>query len=55
MAKSPKNVNIYYKYSTFPCGISINIVPKVGGIYPEAKGRGEYSLPDISQGRVDIG
>ena len=30
---------IYYKYSTLPRGITINIAPKVG-IFPEAKGRG---------------
>ena len=35
---------IYYKYSTLPRGISINIAPKVG-IFPEAEGRGKYSLP----------
>ena len=28
---------IYYKYSTLPCGISINIAPKVG-IFSEAEG-----------------
>ena len=37
---------IYYKYSTLPRGISINIAPKVG-IFPEAKGRGNYSLPRV--------
>ena len=35
---------IYYKYSTLPRGISINIALKVG-IFPEAEGRGKYSLP----------
>ena len=39
-------VHIYYKYSTLPCGISINIVIKVG-IFPEAEGRGKYSLPRV--------
>ena len=34
------------KYSTFPCGILIDIVPKVG-IFPEAKGQGKYSLPRV--------
>ena len=48
---------VYYKYSTLPRGISINIAPKVG-IFPEAKGRGKYSLPrvqymDIPQGKVE--
>ena len=37
---------VYYKYSTLPCGISINIAPKVG-IFPEAEGRGKYSLPRV--------
>ena len=37
---------IYYKYSTLPRGISINIAPKVG-IFPEAEGRGKYSLPRV--------
>ena len=32
-----------YKYSTLPRGISNNIAPKVG-IFPEAEGRGKYSL-----------
>ena len=36
-------IYIYYKYSTLPSGISINIAPKVG-IFPEAEGRGKYSL-----------
>ena len=35
---------MYTKYSTLPSGISVNIVPKVG-IFPEAGGRGKYSLP----------
>ena len=35
-----------YKYSTLPRGISINIALKVG-IFPEAEGRGKYSLPRI--------
>ena len=35
-----------YKYSTLPRGISINIVPKVG-MFPEAEGRGKYSLPRV--------
>ena len=39
-------IYIYYKYSTLPRGISINIVPKVG-IFPEAEGRGKYSLPRV--------
>ena len=39
-------VRIYYKYSTLPRGISINIAPKVG-IFPEAEGRGKYSLPRV--------
>ena len=39
-------VYIYYKYSTLPRGISINIAPKVG-IFPEAVGRGKYSLPRV--------
>ena len=34
------------KYSTLPRGISINIAPKVG-IFPEAEGRGKYSLPRV--------
>ena len=33
----------YTKYSTLPSGISVYIVPKVG-IFPEAGGRGKYSL-----------
>ena len=37
---------IYYKYSTLPRGISINMAPKVG-IFPEAEGRGKYSLPRV--------
>ena len=39
-------VYIYYKYSTLPRGISINIAPKVG-IFPKAEGRVEYSLPRV--------
>ena len=39
-------VRIYYKYSTLPRGISINIAPKVG-IFPEAEGRGKYSLSRV--------
>ena len=35
------DIYIYYKYSSFPRGISINIAPKVG-IFPEAEGRGKY-------------
>ena len=38
--------DIYYKYSTLPRGISINIASKVG-IFPEAEGRGKYSLPRV--------
>ena len=34
------------KYSTLLRGISINIAPKVG-IFPEAEGRGKYSLPRV--------
>ena len=37
---------IYTKYSTLPSGISGYIVPKVG-IFPEAGGRGKYSLPRV--------
>ena len=37
---------IYTKYSTLPSGISVYIVPKVG-IFPEAGGRGKYSLPRV--------
>ena len=37
---------IYTKYSTLPSGISAYIVPKVG-IFPEAGGRGKYSLPRV--------
>ena len=37
---------IYYKYSTLPSGISINIARKVG-IFPEAEGLGKYSLPRL--------
>ena len=33
-----------YKYSTLPRGVLINIATKVG-IFPEAEGRGKYSLP----------
>ena len=36
----------YTKYSTLPSGISAYIVPKVG-IFPEAGGRGKYSLPRV--------
>ena len=39
-------IYIYYKYSTLPRGISINIAPKVG-IFPVAEGRGKYSLPSV--------
>ena len=39
-------VYIYYKYFTLPRGISINIAPEVG-IFPEAEGRGKYSLPRV--------
>ena len=38
--------DIYTKYSTLPSGISVYIVPKVG-IFPEAGGRGKYSLPRV--------
>ena len=38
--------NIYTKYSTLPSGISVYIVPK-DGIFPEAGGRGKYSLPRV--------
>ena len=50
--------SIYYEYSTLSRGISINVAPKVG-IFPEAEGRGKYSLPrvqyiiNIPQGRVE--
>ena len=37
---------LYTKYSTLPSGISVYIVPKVG-IFPEAEGRGKYSLPRV--------
>ena len=37
-------IYIYTKYSTLPSGIYI--VPKVG-IFPEAGGRGKYSLPRV--------
>ena len=37
---------IYYKYSTLPHGISINIAHKVE-IFPEAEGRGKYLLPRV--------
>ena len=37
---------IYAKYSTLPSGISVYIVLKVG-IFPEAGGRGKYSLPRV--------
>ena len=36
-------IYIFFKYSTLPRGISINIAPKVG-TFPEAEGRGKYSL-----------
>ena len=36
-------IYIYYKYSTLPCGISINTAPKVR-IFTKAEGRGKYSL-----------
>ena len=39
-------VDIHTKYSTLPSGISVYIVPKVG-IFPEAGGRGKYSLPRV--------
>ena len=39
-------IHLYYKYSILSRGISINIAPKVG-IFPEAKGRGKYSLPRL--------
>ena len=35
-----------YKYSTLPRGILINIAGKLG-IFPEAEGRGKYSLPKV--------
>ena len=41
-----RGVHIYTKYSTLPSGISAYIVPKVG-IFPEAGGRGKYSLPRV--------
>ena len=41
-----RGVHIYTKYSTLPSGISVYIVPKVG-IFPEAGGRGKYSLPRV--------
>ena len=37
---------IYYKYSTLQLGISMNIEPKVR-VFPEAEGRGKYSLPRV--------
>ena len=48
---------IYYKYSTIPRGISINIAPKVG-IFPEAEGPVNIhyqgcNIIDIPQGRVE--
>ena len=46
---------IYYKYSTLPRGISINIVSKVG-IFPEAEVNIHYqwcNIIDIPQGRVE--
>ena len=45
---------IYYKYSTPPPGISINIAPKVG-IFPEAESRGKYSLPRVQYYRYSTG
>ena len=48
-------VYIYYKYSTLPHGISINIAPKVG-IFPEAELNIHYqgcNIIDIPQGRVE--
>ena len=39
-------IYIYTKYSTLPSGISVYIVPKVG-IFPEAGGRGKYSLQRV--------
>ena len=49
-----KHYILYYKHSTPPRGISMNIAYKVG-IFPEAEGRGKYSLPstDIPRGRVE--
>ena len=49
-----RDSHIYYKYSTLPRGISINIVPKVG-IFPNAEGRGKQgcNIIDIPQGRVE--
>ena len=38
--------HIYTKYSTLPSVISVYIVPKVV-IFPEAGGRGKYSLPRV--------
>ena len=38
--------HIYTKYSILPSGISVYIVLKVG-IFPEAGGRGKYSLPRV--------
>ena len=45
------SVYIYTKYSTLPSGISVYIVPKVG-IFPEAGGRGKYSLPRVQYIRI---
>ena len=38
--RSLRRGGLYYKYSTLPRGISINIAVKVG-IFPEAEGRGK--------------
>ena len=51
------SIHIYNKYSTLPCGISINIAPKVG-IFPEAEAEVNihyqgYNIIDIPQGRVE--
>ena len=40
------DIPTYTKYSTLLSGISAYIVPKVG-IFPEAGGRGKYSLPRV--------
>ena len=40
------HIYIYTKYSTLPSEISVYIVHKVG-IFPEAGGRGKYSLPRV--------
>ena len=42
----PRKYTMAYKYSTLPRGISINVAPKVG-MFPEAEGRGKYSLPRV--------